>query len=242
MIPVKLLTYTKAIFEYSHSNVYIKDKNCHYQYMNNIGLNRLQLQEQDILCMPDEVLPFGKYADFYNSHDYCAMEGNIYFQLDDCITKTGEKIFALSHKLPLKDEDGKIHGVIGFTKYMTCQELISNINSKSTFLAPNLKINIDVKDWLKTTINLSRREMEVLYYFLQGKTIKLIASLLHITERTTIFHLNNIKIKWGCYNKESIYTKAIEKGLKNMTIAWDFLAICSQQSPDKKRYSSPSLP
>lgn len=64
MIPEKLLTYTKTIFEYSHSTVYIKDKNCHYQYMNNNGLKQLQLQEQDILCMPDSSLPFGKYADF----------------------------------------------------------------------------------------------------------------------------------------------------------------------------------
>ncbi|KTD06554.1 transcriptional regulator-like protein [Legionella gratiana] len=227
MIPKKLLTYTKTIFEYSHSTVYIKDKNCHYQYMNNNGLKRLQLQEQEILCMPDKVLPFGKYADFYNSHDYSAMEESIYFQLDDCITKTGEKIFALSHKLPLKDEDGRTHGVIGFTKFMDFHELISNINSKNTFLAPNLKININVEDWLKTTINLSRREMEILYYFLQGKAIKIIAALLSIAERTVIFHLDNIKSKWGCYHKGDIYTKAFEKGLKNLTIIWDLLAVRS---------------
>ncbi|KTD55576.1 transcriptional regulator-like protein [Legionella santicrucis] len=227
MIPEKLLTYTKTIFEYSHSTVYIKDKNCHYQYMNNNGLKRLQLQEKDILCMSAKALPFRMYADFYNSHDYSAMKGIVYFQLDDCITKNGEKIFALSHKLPLKDEDGKTHGIIGFTKFMNFHELISNINSKNTFLAPNLKININVDDLLKTTINLSRREMEVLYYFLQGKTTKFIAPLLHITERTVIFHLNNIKSKWGCYNKEDIYTKSIEKGFKNLTIIWDLLAMRS---------------
>ncbi|HAT9011086.1 TPA: PAS domain-containing protein, partial [Legionella pneumophila subsp. pneumophila] len=225
--PEKLLTYTKTIFEYSHSTVYIKDKNFHYQYMNNRGLKQLQLQEKDIMGMPDKALPFGKYAHFYNSHDYSAMEEIIYFQLDDCITKNGEKIFALSHKLPLKDENGKTHGVIGFTKFMNLHQLMSNLNSKNTFLTPNLKINVNVDDWLKTTINLSRREMEVLHYFLQGKSIKLIAPLLHITERTVIFHLNNIKSKWGCYNKEDIYTKSFEKGLKNLTIIWDLLAMRS---------------
>ncbi|HAT9574479.1 TPA: helix-turn-helix transcriptional regulator, partial [Legionella pneumophila subsp. pneumophila] len=58
MIPEKLLTYTKTIFEYSHSTVYIKDKNFHYQYMNNRGLKQLQLQEKDIMGMPDKALPF----------------------------------------------------------------------------------------------------------------------------------------------------------------------------------------
>lgn len=235
MISPELLAHLRKIFEYSHSSVSIKDSNLRYQYMNNVGLTKLELDEDEILNHLDKETHLYPYADIYNTHDRSAMQEIIYYQLEDCLTKTGEKIFAITHKLPLIDETTtNIEGVLCFSKYMNYSELISTLSSNKPFNIPSFKVAIDTPQLIQDKINLSTRELDVLYHFIQGKSAKNIAYLLKISERTVVFHINNIKQKWECNSKDAIFTKALEKGLMKFSILWDILSstdINTQEKP-----------
>jgi len=56
----------------------------------------------------------------------------------------------------------------------------------------------------------TRRELECLFYLVQGKTMKEIARLMNISHRTIEFHLNNIKRKTNSYKKSQIINMFLE--------------------------------
>lgn len=59
---------------------------------------------------------------------------------------------------------------------------------------------------------LTGREQEVLGWTADGKTAHEIAALLHISERTVVFHLANIMAKFGVTNKIQAVARAIMTG------------------------------
>ncbi|MBY0545608.1 MAG: LuxR C-terminal-related transcriptional regulator [Gammaproteobacteria bacterium] len=225
MIPPRLILQIKNIFENAPNAVYIKDKNLQYCYVNQASLANLKLHEDEVMHLLDSEMHFSKYAVHYNAQDLAAMQNDIYYQLDPTCTKNGDPLFALTQKFPLKDELGTVYGVLGFSQHLTPNELLDTLPSKKSMLEGKLKITADIKSLLLHTQNeLSDRELEVLYYFLQGMSAKTTATLLRITERTVIFHLNNIKDKWECNSKEAIFRKAVEKGLVKFSTLWHLIS------------------
>ncbi|MFN7097817.1 MAG: helix-turn-helix transcriptional regulator [Gammaproteobacteria bacterium] len=59
---------------------------------------------------------------------------------------------------------------------------------------------------------LTRREMECLFYTIRGGTAKVIAQTLNISNKAVEFHIENLKIKFGCTSKSGLIAKAIEMG------------------------------
>ena len=60
---------------------------------------------------------------------------------------------------------------------------------------------------------LTNREQEILFFCLRLKTAKEIAKVLAISYRTVQSHLENIKIKLGCYSQRQLHEYAIHSGL-----------------------------
>lgn len=63
------------------------------------------------------------------------------------------------------------------------------------------------------TPNLTPRELEALRWTMEGKTAWEVGSILGITERTAVLHINNATHKMGCVNKHQAVLKAIRMGL-----------------------------
>jgi DNA-binding CsgD family transcriptional regulator len=61
--------------------------------------------------------------------------------------------------------------------------------------------------------NLSKREMECLFYLVRGKGARETAELLHLSKRTVEDYIENIKNKMGCYTKSQIIEKALDNNL-----------------------------
>lgn len=207
MIPQRLINQIKHTFEHASEAVYIKDQNFKYHYVNQTVLDHLSLKKEEILLFPDSQLPFSQYAHIYNAHDNLAMAGSIFYQID-LIENKEQTFFCLSKKFPLKDEYGMVHGSYGLCEFLTLREVLSFLNTK-----PHTKLSMNLSEHLRQQLGLSKREMEVLYYFLQGFSAKSIAPILSISTKTIIFHLNNIKTKWQCNSKEAIYHHAIKNQL-----------------------------
>lgn len=60
---------------------------------------------------------------------------------------------------------------------------------------------------------LSKREIEVLNWLRQGKSSWDISMLLHISERTVNFHVDNIKRKLDAVNRSQAVSVAVQQGL-----------------------------
>jgi DNA-binding CsgD family transcriptional regulator len=61
--------------------------------------------------------------------------------------------------------------------------------------------------------NLTPREMESLRWTMEGKTAWELGSILGISERTAVLHINNATHKLGCVNKHQAVLKALRLGL-----------------------------
>lgn len=60
---------------------------------------------------------------------------------------------------------------------------------------------------------LSPRELDVLRLTMDGKTAPEIAEILHIGQRTTVFHIQNAMLKLNCNSKHQAVLKALRLGL-----------------------------
>jgi DNA-binding CsgD family transcriptional regulator len=61
--------------------------------------------------------------------------------------------------------------------------------------------------------SLTPRELEALRWTMDGKTAWEVGSILGITERTAVLHVNNAMRKLGCVNKHQAVLKALRMGL-----------------------------
>lgn len=208
MISSVLIDHIKNIFDFSLDGVFVKDRKFRYHYINstvchNTGYSAEEFNE---LCDTDM---FPEYSDNYNNHDQLAINGCVFNQIDGLTNKAGKDLFVFSQKSPLRDKDGLVYGVLGVCKYIDMYQLPLVINNYSR----NLKININLPDLFERYTGLSKRENEVLLLLLKGLSTKAIAYNLKISQKTVTFHINNIKEKWQCYSKESIFKIALLKNI-----------------------------
>jgi DNA-binding CsgD family transcriptional regulator len=64
--------------------------------------------------------------------------------------------------------------------------------------------------------SLSNRQGEVLFYLLRGATAKSISERLNISIRTAEAHINSLKDKFNCSNKEMLIEKLVSHGYLNL--------------------------
>jgi DNA-binding CsgD family transcriptional regulator len=64
-----------------------------------------------------------------------------------------------------------------------------------------------------TPINLSKREREILYCLVEGKSSEEISKQLHLSLHTIVTHRKNILSKTGCANTAALISFAIKRGL-----------------------------
>lgn len=67
-------------------------------------------------------------------------------------------------------------------------------------------------------VNISKREIECLHLLAKGKMLKEIALILNISTRTIETHLNQLKVKLGCYYKNEL-VNFYDKNLKSYFIS-----------------------
>jgi DNA-binding CsgD family transcriptional regulator len=64
--------------------------------------------------------------------------------------------------------------------------------------------------------SISRKELEILFYFIRGKTASEIALILNRSKRTIDMHIESIKNKFVVENKSHLIEKAMIEGYMNL--------------------------
>jgi DNA-binding CsgD family transcriptional regulator len=115
----------------------------------------------------------------------------------------------MSFKQPLYDRYNTVIGIFGLSFILNAQNefLISLITTK---LALNQTLHdcIYQKNELKK-YKLTARQLDCLYYLVQGKTAKQIANLLQLSYRTVEHHISAIKTKYRCGSRSELIEKAL---------------------------------
>jgi DNA-binding CsgD family transcriptional regulator len=126
-------------------------------------------------------------------------------RLDDIDFKT------LSFKFLWYNADNKLIGVFGYS-FVTDKPWGTSLSESLMFIAkagllPGSKKNNYEK--ILTGTLFTKRENEVLFHLVQGKTAREISILLNISTRTVEHHIENMKAKSDSKSKSELIEKAI---------------------------------
>jgi len=111
-------------------------------------------------------------------------------------------------------------GPIGFVlKHSTGQELLNAVDHivhGKPYLTPKLR----AEDWFATKARarqfskqLTARQTEILQLYAEGKSMKEIAGILNLSEKTVQFHKHNIQESLNLHNNADLVLFALKKGL-----------------------------
>lgn len=185
----------KILTSFTDSYVFWKDLNsrflgCNQKFLASTGRNT----QQNFVESSDYDMPWAqKYADIYIKDDQNVMETGIprinYKELHQQLDGTIKTV--LVSKIPLYDEYKQVKGLLGFYIDISIQEIF-------------------------TTIRLSKRQMECLFYLVRGMSAKQIARKLNLSNRTVEDYLENLKLKFDCTHRSDLVIKAIEMGFGNV--------------------------
>jgi DNA-binding CsgD family transcriptional regulator len=158
----------------------------------------------------------------------------LFYQADQQSMRTGQKnqylsydcfsddqwLLLLCEKTPLCNEQGEVVGIYSSAKNMAPLQLIDLsqflIQSqqrvvgkmKQQYFTFHLNNN-------NTQYPLSKRECEVLFYILRGKTAKEIAAIFCRTLGSVNGHLEHLKDKFSVHSRSQLVEKAIMEGYMN---------------------------
>ncbi|MES2204715.1 MAG: LuxR C-terminal-related transcriptional regulator [Pseudomonadota bacterium] len=214
----------RDVLNYSNAYVAILDNDSKFISLNNKYAKVIGYQD------PGQVL--GLSYDRFKCE--AAEKACVFRDQDISVLTTHEPLFFLSYHRYSDDDWHLLHGektcvfnhekkVIGtFSKSTDITE--SGFVDISRFLLKNSKKHFGkmAKEAFtfyitqeKDIFNLSRKEQEVLFYFIRGKTSQEIAQILSRSKHTIDMHVESIKNKLDVLNKSQLIEKAIIEGYMN---------------------------
>jgi DNA-binding CsgD family transcriptional regulator len=167
--------------------------------------------KKQILGLTDHDLAWVVYADKYRKHDEDALKGNCYSALVPLCDHKGNKFAFINKKIPRMNDKQKIAGIISHAIEINNPEIFKLIHLLDKFSTVKLDKSYFF-DKQHSSIELTEREGQCLFYLIKGKTSKMTANILGISYRTVELYIVNLKIKFNVNNKSELIDKAIAEG------------------------------
>ena len=162
-----------------------------------------------VIGRTDYELPWQEYAPVYRAHELDALAGDNYSTIYPIKDHAGEKRLFLHTKIQKNNTDGtigiKCHAIEILNPHAA--ELIQLLSKHIPSYLQHFSIGK-----IYNNIKLSKRQEEVLFFLLRGKTAKTIAQTLCISARTVEKHVEAIKIRLNCKNKSELIEHAVDMG------------------------------
>jgi len=160
--------------------IFYKDINLNFIAGNKSFLSELSLSQNELEQKNDYDMPWHIFADHYREIDReVLIKNKIHKRFEVNIDNTGNLHKVFVTKKPFTDKHNKILGIVGIYE----------------------KIDGDQNN---TFALLSKRQKQIFYYIVQGKTAKQIADILQLNFRTIQYYIEIIKNKLNCRTKSDI--------------------------------------
>ncbi|MFN3234970.1 MAG: LuxR C-terminal-related transcriptional regulator [Gammaproteobacteria bacterium] len=168
----------------------------------------------EILGNTDYDFPWAEFADIYRKHELDALSGNNYSILFPLKKHDGDLILFLHKKMQKLDQDGNPSGVICHATEITDVRVYDLYNDFKKDLPKACEKIVLGKTYEK--FQLSRRQLEILFYTIRGKSAKQIAAYLGLSVRTIEYHIEHLKTKFNCGTKCELIAYAMENGFSEL--------------------------
>lgn len=191
-------------------------KNSHAQIVaaNNITAYLTGFKKaQELIGLTDAELkcPAAQFHENFYQQDMLALTGKEQRNLDICEYADGELHALISIKKKILDDNE--NPFIFITTSEVPVRAIMDILKNSPFnICGSYSITRNLLSDKQPEYHLTTRQQEVLFYLLQGKTMKQIAYSLKITSRTVEEHLKVLKAIFGCHSKSQLIEYAFYLG------------------------------
>lgn len=184
---------------------FCKDISGKFLNVNDVLLNEVGLsKESDILGLTDFDLCWKEYAEGYRKIDQMVIDTNLPKMGIEKIKIADDSISEFFYfKHSLKANSKKVIGTVGLTFSL---DNLSLLKTFATLSEPSLTTNFLAKI---EDPKISKRQLDCLYYLVQGMTMKEIAKKLDISHRTVEKHINDIKPKLNCTSRSEMISKAL---------------------------------
>lgn len=187
-----------------------KDALARFTNCNEKWLRYSCLKNKDaVLGLTDKECAWAEFAPQYEKVDADILSGKAYGLVHPCTVENQRFCWIHCYKWPKYDATGKVAGlnVIAYE--------VSDCNTLDALFLFTNKNKFGVKEYQinkPTAEHLTNREKEVLFCLCYGMSAKKIAAYMSRSKRTIEIHIDHIKTKFNCHNKEHIIEYAVNKG------------------------------
>ncbi len=199
-----LTQHLETVLNSTEVSIYCKDKNGKYLEFNDAFLNISGAKKYDDVIGSNDFDFWEKYAPFMQKNDSEVFSTHLSKTIIEpsILVNKNEQVFYLSHKVPLRARSGKIIGVFGQSVlYNQSVDLVNQL--KQLPFSPQELSNAE------SATNLSKRQIQCLYYLIRGYTAKQIGKSLGLSNKTVEFYFSNLKKKLGCNSRMELIKKTI---------------------------------
>lgn len=205
----------QSILDQLPSSIAWKDAELKYLGANKNLIHSMGLKDpQQLIGVNDQQLLIHEpqLSDFFIQQDMTVLAGNT-IEIIHTLDNDKENRTYLLQKSPLKDNNGQIAGVILLCSPFPAADLCSYLKQIDRKYYDIQKDQTHyVIDENHNPVGLSTRELECLFLQIRGKTAKEIADILGLSKRTIEFYIDNMKSKFGCFNKTELIMAAMAHG------------------------------
>ncbi len=202
-----------AILNAINQYVYVKDINGFYVYGNDSFAKISGLDSKQIVGKTDFDLAWSTQANDCRDDDNNVLSGNHLINVERYQTHETGMTKILLNLVPYHSTSGEVVGVLGH--FFDCnQHLI--LETTGIFDKNRLYLEF-VPEWLSTA------EIRVCFYLIHGFSAARISEKTGTTTSTVRYHIDNIKNKMQCKNKNDITEVAMRTG-----IAWKIFSLQHQ--------------
>ncbi len=203
----------QSIIDQLPSSIAWKDAELNYLGANRNLIHSMGLNDpHQLIGINDQQLLIDEphLSEFFIQQDLSVLAGNT---IEILHTLDKDNNTYLLQKSPLRDEDNTIAGIILLCTPFSAANLFSQIKQIDQKYYSLQKDHMHyMVDENHNPIGLSTRELECLFLQIRGKTAKEIAEILKLSKRTVEYYIDNMKTKFGCFNKAELLTAAMSHG------------------------------
>ncbi|MCG9681552.1 LuxR C-terminal-related transcriptional regulator [Vibrio sp. Isolate23] len=185
----------------------VKDKEhrfvaCNSQFLKMSGFSSVE----DILGLTDFDMPWKEYSEIYQAHERDILSGSQYDLFEPIIDSKGKKHNLHIRKKIIEDSKGEIAGIIAHAMIFEYRYEMEMIKFSTNCFTISHGNNIE---------DLSKKEKEVAFLFLNGYKRQEASKYLSISPRTFDSHIVSIKNKLNCDSSHDLIIKGFQLGLKD---------------------------
>lgn len=205
----------QSIIDQLPSSIAWKDVELNYLGANKNLIHSMGLNDpQQLIGVNDQQLLINEpqLTDFFIQQDLSVLAGKT-IEIIHTLDNDKENRTYFLQKSPLKDNNKQIVGVILLCTPFSAANLLSSLKQiDQKYYAVQKEQTHYVIDENHNPVRLSARELECIFLQIRGKTAKEIAEILGLSKRTIEFYIDNMKSKFGCFNKTELIMAAMSHG------------------------------